>query len=106
ISNALKFTLKGEVRVRAMFDADDTVTFSVSDTGIGISQDELSLIFEDFTQIDSPVQRRLRGTGLGLAVSKRFARLLGGDVSAISTPGQGSTFSLSIPITMPESRAT
>jgi signal transduction histidine kinase len=106
ISNALKFTVKGEVRVRAETHEDGTITSSVSDTGIGIPETELALIFEDFTQIDSPVQRRLRGTGLGLALSRRFARLLGGDVSATSVPGEGSTFSVTIPTTLPEAAAS
>jgi signal transduction histidine kinase len=102
ISNALKFTPKGEVRVRALVNADDTVTFVVSDTGIGIPPDALEHIFDDFTQVETPLQRRLRGTGLGLALCRRLARLLGGDVGVSSTVGAGSTFHVTIPMTLPE----
>ena len=73
ISNALKFTLKGEVRVMAQTNDDDTLTFSVKDDGIGIAKEFHAVIFDDFTQVDSPVQKRLRGTGLGLSLSSRLA---------------------------------
>jgi signal transduction histidine kinase len=104
ISNALKFTIQGEVRVRAQHEADDRVTFSVSDTGIGIAPEHLPRIFDDFVQVDSPVQRRVRGTGLGLPLSRQLARLLGGDVAVRSTPGEGSVFSVTIPTRWPEPR--
>jgi signal transduction histidine kinase len=97
ISNALKFTPKGEVRVSAVCEGD-SVTFSVADTGIGIDPKFHHTIFEDFTQIRSPLQKRLRGTGLGLALSKRLAGVLGGTVQMQSEPGVGSTFSLTIPV--------
>lgn len=101
IANALKFTEEGEVRVRAALDGDDRVTFSVEDTGIGIGPDVLPMLFQDFVQVPSPAQRSLRGTGLGLALSKRFAELLGGSVHATSEPGVGSTFSVTIPQRLP-----
>jgi len=97
ISNALKFTPKGEVRVGAVCEGD-SVTFSVSDTGIGIDPKFHQSIFEDFAQVKSPLQKRLRGTGLGLALSKRLAGVLGGTVQMQSAPGAGSTFSLTIPV--------
>jgi signal transduction histidine kinase len=97
ISNALKFTHQGEVRVSARRDGD-TVTFSVADTGIGIAKEHHIAIFEDFVQVDSPIQKRLRGTGLGLSLSKRIAELLGGHVEVSSALGEGSTFSITIPI--------
>jgi signal transduction histidine kinase len=97
ISNALKFTPKGEVRVSAVCEGD-SVTFSVADTGIGIDPKFHQTIFEDFTQVKSPLQKRLRGTGLGLALSKRLAGVLGGSVEMQSEPGVGSTFSLTIPV--------
>jgi signal transduction histidine kinase len=97
ISNALKFTPKGEVRVSAVCEGD-SVTFSVADTGIGIDPKFHQTIFEDFTQVKSPLQKRLRGTGLGLALSKRLAGVLGGSVEMQSEPGMGSTFSLTIPV--------
>jgi signal transduction histidine kinase len=105
ISNALKFTQRGEVRVSAKRNDDgDTVTFSVADTGIGIPTQHLAAIFQDFVQVDSPIQKRFRGTGLGLSLSKRFAELLGGTVAVESEPGAGSTFSLTIPIRLPGPR--
>src|SRR5271156_6376025 len=80
ISNALKFTQRGEVRVTAQCKATGWVTFSVADTGIGIAKEHLGVLFQDFIQIDSPIQKRWRGTGLGLSLSKRLAELLGGSV--------------------------
>ena len=97
ISNALKFTLKGEVRVGARCETADWVTFFVSDTGIGISKDLHEAVFQDFIQIDSPLQKKYRGTGLGLSLSKRLAELLGGHVAVSSEPGVGSVFSVTIP---------
>jgi len=97
ISNALKFTLRGEVRVSAQAGAGKMVVFSVTDTGIGIPQEFHAAIFEDFVQVDSPIQKRLRGTGLGLSLSKRLAGLLGGSVAVESEPGVGSKFSVTIP---------
>jgi signal transduction histidine kinase len=98
ISNALKFTQKGEVRVSAQQSAPGWVTFSVADTGIGIAEEHQSALFQDFVQVDSPIQKRFRGTGLGLALSKRLAELLGGNVAVESVLGQGSIFSVSIPV--------
>src|SRR5215510_8662436 len=99
ISNALKFTERGEVRVRAALAAEgDAVTFYVADTGIGIAAADQSRIFEEFTQIDSPLQRHHKGTGLGLPLSRRLARLLGGDVAVESEVGVGTTFSATIPV--------
>ena len=98
ISNALKFTARGEVRVSAAMQGDDTITFSVADTGIGIAPEHHHAIFQDFVQIDSPIQKRLRGTGLGLALSRRLAELLGGTVGFTSEPGRGSTFHVTLPL--------
>jgi len=103
ISNALKFTHRGEVRIRAELSENDTVTFSVIDTGIGIPPEQLKQLFQDFVQLGSPFQRHIRGTGLGLALSQRFAALLGGAVWAVSEVGRGSTFAVRIPIRLPES---
>src|SRR5580692_1572487 len=96
ISNAIKFTQQGEVRVRARPEGSDAVTFSVSDTGIGIAKEYQASIFQDFVQIESPLQRKWRGTGLGLSLSKKIAEVLGGSVSMTSQPGIGSTFSVTI----------
>src|ERR1700733_5629909 len=98
ISNALKFTPKGEVKISSRCQTPGWVTFSVTDTGIGIAEEHLGALFQDFVQLDSPIQRRFRGTGLGLALSKRLAELLGGSVAVQSALGEGSTFSAVIPI--------
>lgn len=98
ISNSLKFTQRGEVRVSARLESDSEIRFAVTDTGVGIPQEMHGALFEDFSQIDSPLQKRLRGTGLGLSLCKRFAELLGGRVGVQSQPGQGSTFFVIIPL--------
>jgi signal transduction histidine kinase len=98
ISNALKFTPRGEVRVTAQRTGAEMVTFAVADTGIGIAPEYHSAVFNDFARVDSPIQKRLRGTGLGLSLSKRLALLLGGNVGLESELGKGSTFSVTIPV--------
>lgn len=98
ISNALKFTSAGEVRVSAVLVGNDRVEFAVSDTGIGIAKEHLPALFSDFVQIDTRIQKRLRGTGLGLSLAKKFAELLGGNVAVASEEGRGSRFSVVIPI--------
>lgn len=98
ISNSLKFTTSGEVRVSASLEGTDRVRFAVTDTGIGIAPELHGALFEDFSQVDSPLQKRLRGTGLGLSLCKRFAALLGGEVGVRSEPGTGSTFYVIIPL--------
>ena len=98
LSNALKFTTKGEVRLTAAYSqGGDTVTFSVADTGIGIPKEDHERIFQEFSQLDNPIQRRVKGTGLGLPLSKKLAELLGGAIALESRPGMGSTFSVQIP---------
>jgi signal transduction histidine kinase/CheY-like chemotaxis protein len=97
ISNALKFTPSGEVRVSAV-RVGNTITFSVADTGIGIAPEDRERIFEEFVQVDSPLQRQVKGTGLGLPLSCKLAELLGGKVWVTSTIGVGSTFFASIPL--------
>ena len=99
VSNALKFTLDGEVRVCARVDQErGTVAFVVADTGIGIAANDRERIFEEFEQVQGPLQAGIRGTGLGLAVSQRLAAVLGGAIRLDSEPGVGSTFTLSIPV--------
>jgi signal transduction histidine kinase len=98
ISNALKFTERGEVRVSAREGTGETVVFTVTDTGIGIAPEHMDRVFEEFAQIDNPLQRRVKGTGLGLPLSRRLARLLGGDVLVDSDVGRGSAFSLVLPV--------
>jgi signal transduction histidine kinase len=98
ISNALKFTTEGEVRIVAQMIAEAEVEFSVTDTGIGIASEHLPSLFSDFVQIDTRLQRRLRGTGLGLSLARKFAGLLGGRVGATSVLGKGSRFWVAIPL--------
>ncbi len=98
ISNAIKFTERGEVRVWASGDPEtDTVTFCVRDTGIGIASGDLELIFQEFGQVPHPLQKRVKGTGLGLPLSKKLAELLGGKIIVDSVLGQGTTFSVIVP---------
>ncbi|MCC2673556.1 MAG: histidine kinase [Ramlibacter sp.] len=104
VSNALKFTPKGEVRVSARLEGEDRVTFAVADSGIGIAPEFHHTIFQDFSQVHSQLQKRLRGTGLGLSLSKRLAEILGGSVRLESEPGKGSTFSVTIPIRLEGAR--
>jgi signal transduction histidine kinase/CheY-like chemotaxis protein len=99
ISNALKFTERGEIRVKASIDADRRdITIAVADTGIGIKPEDQTRIFEEFTQLDSPIQRKVKGTGLGLPLCKKLALLLGGQVTVESQVGIGSVFTLTIPL--------
>lgn len=101
IANAIKFTDHGHVHVRVGLDEGDggrRLRFDVEDTGIGIPPDMHERIFESFTQADGSSTRRHGGTGLGLTLTRKFARLLGGDVSVTSSPGNGALFTLYIPL--------
>ena len=97
LSNAVKFTERGEIRLAAKAGPGDTVIFSVTDTGIGIALKDQRRVFEEFNQVEGPVQKRVKGTGLGLPLSRKLADLLGGRVSVRSEPGVGSTFIAVIP---------
>lgn len=98
VSNALKFTERGEVRVSARASSDGArVTVSVADTGIGIAPEDQDRVFQEFGQVDGPVQRRVKGTGLGLALSRKLAEILGGTLTVRSVLGEGSTFTLTVP---------
>jgi CheY-like chemotaxis protein/two-component sensor histidine kinase len=101
ISNALKFTERGEVRVSATPTGDGFITFHVKDTGIGIAEADQGRLFHEFGQVSNRLQAKVRGTGLGLSLSKRLAELLGGSVGVTSALGQGSTFWVRVPMTMP-----
>lgn len=97
ISNALKFTEAGEINVSVQALENDQLKFSVSDTGVGIEEKNLSLIFEEFSQIANPLQRHVKGTGLGLPLCRSLATMLGGNVNVESIIGVGSTFSVTLP---------
>ncbi|TFH37553.1 MAG: response regulator, partial [Anaerolineales bacterium] len=97
LSNAAKFTHQGKITIAAR-EASDMLYIDVSDTGIGISEEALERIFEEFQQADSSTTRVYGGTGLGLSISRRLARLLGGNLAACSIEGEGSTFTLTLPL--------
>jgi signal transduction histidine kinase len=101
ISNALKFTPEGEVRVTATLLPEERVQFAVTDTGIGIAAEHLPNLFDDFVQLDVRLQKRLRGSGLGLSLARKFATLLGGEVQVESELGKGSRFSVTLPMKLP-----
>ena len=101
LTNAVKFTERGEIRVSARRGPGDVVTFSVKDSGIGIAPENLDRVFEEYGQIDNPLQNRVKGTGLGLPLTRKLAQLLGGSVSVQSETGVGSTFSVAIPRMFP-----
>jgi signal transduction histidine kinase/ActR/RegA family two-component response regulator len=102
VSNAIKFTSEGRVRMAAEYVAVDersgTLTIRVSDTGIGLTEEQQGRLFKAFSQADDLHHRTYGGTGLGLAISKRLAILLGGDIKVQSTAGKGSTFCLQVPV--------
>jgi signal transduction histidine kinase/CheY-like chemotaxis protein len=97
ISNALKFTEQGEIRVQAVLD-DGMLRLSVRDTGVGVSKENLGKLFGKFDQLDSSTTRRFGGTGLGLSICRELAHLMGGDVAVESVLGQGSCFTLRVPL--------
>jgi signal transduction histidine kinase/DNA-binding response OmpR family regulator/CHASE3 domain sensor protein len=98
LSNALKFTAAGEVSLRIVPDGDGMLSFAVRDSGIGIAEHQQEIIFEAFRQADGSTHRKYGGTGLGLSISRDLARLLGGDITVRSTPGEGSVFTLTLPV--------
>jgi signal transduction histidine kinase/DNA-binding response OmpR family regulator len=101
LSNALKFTTKGSVTL-SIAAHNGRISFAVKDTGIGIPQDKQQMVFEAFQQADGSTRRKYGGTGLGLSISRELARLLGGEISLTSEPGQGSIFTLVIPVQKPD----
>jgi signal transduction histidine kinase/CheY-like chemotaxis protein/HAMP domain-containing protein len=105
IGNAVKFTEKGSVDI-SIRKRGDAVEIYVVDTGIGIEADQLPYIFDEFRQVDSGNSRQHEGTGLGLAIAKKYACMLGGDIGVESSPGQGATFTLSLPLVFDAERKT
>jgi CheY-like chemotaxis protein/signal transduction histidine kinase len=102
LSNALKFTEAGGVSMRVFPATGQMMSFAVGDTGIGIPPQQLAIIFEAFRQADGSTHRKYGGTGLGLSISRDLARLLGGDIAVQSAPGEGSTFTLTLPLVYAE----
>ncbi|MGQ0593230.1 MAG: ATP-binding response regulator [Gammaproteobacteria bacterium] len=101
LSNACKFTSSGVVTLavgRERVDGADWLRFGVSDTGIGISPEQMKRLFQAFSQADASTSKKYGGTGLGLIISRRFCQMMGGDITVESTPGQGSTFTIRLPI--------
>jgi signal transduction histidine kinase/CheY-like chemotaxis protein len=108
LSNACKFTQRGTISLdvtREVVDGLDWVTFRVSDTGIGMAPEQMTRLFQPFTQADASTTRQYGGTGLGLAITKHFCQMMGGDITVESTLGQGSTFRIRLPALVNGSRA-
>jgi adenylate cyclase len=108
LSNAAKFTERGRITLaarRILQDGDDVLEFKVSDTGIGMTGEQLGRLFQAFAQADASTSRDYGGTGLGLAITRHFCRMLGGDVTAQSTPDKGSTFAIVVPAIAPDVKA-
>jgi signal transduction histidine kinase/DNA-binding response OmpR family regulator len=100
LSNSCKFTEEGDVCLavgRESVAGDDWLTFLVSDTGIGLTSDQIGRLFQEFSQADTTTTRKYGGTGLGLALSRRLCRLMGGDITVTSEPGRGSSFTVRLP---------
>jgi adenylate cyclase len=99
LSNACKFTKEGEVALRGLrvSNGGSWIELSVSDTGIGMTPEQQSKLFEEFSQADATTAQRFGGTGLGLAITRKLARMMGGDVTVTSEPGKGSVFTVRLP---------
>jgi len=108
LSNASKFTSKGEVGFAARREGDGdqaSVVFTVRDSGIGMTAEQMAKIFQPFTQADSSTTRKYGGTGLGLTISRRFCQMMGGDIRVESEHGKGSTFTVTLPVRLSEAAA-
>jgi signal transduction histidine kinase len=100
MSNANKFTERGTITVdarHAQENGRDWVTIAVTDTGIGMTPEQMGKLFQEFSQADASTTRKYGGTGLGLAISKRFCQMMGGDITVTSEPDRGSTFTIRLP---------
>ena len=98
LSNSAKFTEGGEITLTVRTHVDDaTVTFAIRDTGIGMTEEQLGRLFEAFSQANAETSRNYGGTGLGLALSREFCRMMGGDIAVVSEAGRGSTFTVTLP---------
>jgi signal transduction histidine kinase/DNA-binding response OmpR family regulator len=102
LSNACKFTEQGHVRLMVCRRDQAWLDVTVNDTGIGMSPEQMDKLFQDFSQVDASTTRKYGGTGLGLAISRRFCQMMGGDITVVSAPGEGSTFRVQIPAGTPD----
>ena len=102
LSNAAKFTDHGTISLTVARESDDWLTFTVADTGIGMTEEQLGRLFEAFSQAEASTRSKYGGTGLGLAISRHFCRLMGGDLTVESVYGQGSTFTVRLPTVVKE----
>jgi signal transduction histidine kinase len=103
LSNAAKFTKKGTVTLTISKD-DNDIKFAVTDTGIGMNEEQLDKVFEEFTQAETSISRDYGGTGLGLPISKNMTELMDGKMDVESVEGKGTTFSITIPIMVQEEK--
>ena len=109
MSNANKFTEKGTVTIAAhqrQENSRDWITLAVTDTGIGMTPEQMEKLFQEFSQASSTTASKYGGTGLGLAISKRFCQMMGGDITVASEPGKGSTFTIRLPRIVEAPKAT
>ena len=109
LGNAFKFTQSGTISLRAerrYEESRDWIELVVSDTGIGMSAEQIGRLFEEFSQVDDSASRQTRGAGLGLAISQRLCKMMGGSISVESEPGLGSTFRARLPADEPASDTT
>ena len=107
LSNAAKFTQEGKITLdagRERMDGSEWIVFRVTDTGIGLSPEQIVKLFQDFTQADASTTRKFGGTGLGLALTRRFCQMMGGDVTVHSVPGEGSVFTIKLPAVVREAK--
>ncbi len=107
LSNAVKFTHEGTITLNAgreRMDGSEWIVFRVTDTGIGLSPEQIVKLFQDFTQADASTTRKFGGTGLGLALTRRFCQMMGGDVTVHSVPGEGSVFTIKLPAVVSEAK--
>ena len=107
LSNAVKFTHEGNITLEAgrqYMDGNEWIVFRVTDTGIGLSTEQIVKLFQDFTQADASTTRKFGGTGLGLALTSRFCQMMGGDVTVRSEPGEGSIFIIKLPAVVSEAK--
>ncbi|MDQ3565570.1 MAG: response regulator [Pseudomonadota bacterium] len=108
LSNASKFTTRGTITLgatRELVDGAGWMRFWITDTGIGMSAEQMGKLFQAFSQADASIAQRFGGTGLGLVISRRFCQMMGGDITVVSTPGQGSTFTIRLPVDAVDAKA-